>query len=158
MVVPQARVFSGLFSLQNEELFVLTPEGAQESVSQFLDLMGVDEIQIFAHHLPSDPPNPEVPGFGSCHWNGHCPCGHSKDPLWMFKAEFKGVLKRGTDGMRQDDPLLLRLHMPGHLGRVVIWAEGSVDARSSPEELLVEITGLLEVLSSLRDTMKEDNG
>ena len=131
-----------------------------ESVDQFLAELEGREVMLSAHHLPSDPPNPDAPGLGSCHWNGHCPCGHSEDPHLMFKADFQGVLETAVDGIIRvsGDPLRLPHYMPGHLGRVVVLAEGSVDPDSSPEDLLDEVSGLLDIVSSLRDAVKEDSG
>ena len=160
MSAPVARVFCGLFLLQDEELLVRSSGEAWESVSQFLGGLEGREVSISAHHLPSDPPNPEVPGMGSCHWNGHCPCGHSEDPHLMFRADFKGVLERAVDGIVgvSGEPLRLNHYMPGHLGRIVVLAEGFVDPDSSPEDLLDEVSGLLEIVSSLRDAVKENSG
>lgn len=77
----------------------------------------------------------------------------------MYKAAFEGVLDTAEDGIMRvsGDPLRLEHYLTGHLGKVVIWAEGSVDPESSPDALIDEVSGLLNILTSLRDTVKEDS-
>jgi hypothetical protein len=113
-------------------------------------------IHFSLHHFPTSPPDPTVPGGGSCLWNGYCPCGHNEDPAWLFNMSVKGVLERLESGKWavSGSPVPLDEMMTGHRGRLVLFRGVEVDQDKGIEDLLTEAEGLLSILEGLRGAMK----
>ena len=155
MAAPIFVTLHGLFWELEGQLVVQGDDGEHPLDEALLPAVG-REVAVSVHHLPPEPPLLGEPGFGACLWAGHCPCGHNEDPGWLFSASYEGVLGRASDGtwLVGDEVLPVRKYMPGHLGRLVLFAEGVVDPDASVDELIDSAASLAEMLKSLKDSLE----
>lgn len=153
-------IVKGLFYLREGKLWVTPSELGLAPYSVELRMEGLQGLQVEAivSHLPSDPPTLEVPGYGSCLWEGACPCGHREDPYWMYALRLQGVLERCPPGTWSVGGVSLPIqeYLVGHRGQMVICTDALVgELPPSIPSMLQEADSLLNLLKDLQTHLKK---
>ena len=114
------------------------------------------QVEFHAHHLPADPPDPTLPGGGSCLWGGHCPVGHEDRPGWLFRQHLTGMLRRTGVGWSVGGPLINELALTGHRCRVLLVVPDALrlPQTSDPGDLGALINEASELADLLKDLKK----
>jgi hypothetical protein len=156
-LAPALQLSEGLFFNQQGRITVQMNEGPV-LLDEVLEPYKGRLIELGLHHLPPTPPLLREPGFGSCMWSGHCPCGHNSNPSWIYTKTLKGVLGRSRRGKWTVGVVGVPFqhYMVGHLGRLVVYVEGEVKPDASVDDLLTEAESLLGVLHGLRQAVKDE--
>jgi hypothetical protein len=149
-------ILEGVFHDPGTGLSVFPDGGDPRNVGDVLAPYEGRVVHLSLHHYPPSPPDPGIPGGGSCLWGGLCPCGHQKDPAWLFNIAAKGVLKHLPSGIWvvEEDRIPLIEMMTGHRGRLVLFTEAEVSQDKGVDDLLGEAEGLITLLEGLRGALK----
>lgn len=155
MATPTVIISEGLF-WEEDVLRVQEDSGDSFLLEEKLHELIGREVDLLVHHAPPEPPLPHEPGYGCCHWGGHCPSGHQENPTWLFSVRAKGVLSHPEDGMWRvgGTEIPLHRHMLGHRGRVALFAEGEVNEAKPIGDLLAEAEELRSILEGLQQHLK----
>lgn len=151
-------VLEGVFHDPGDGIRVYSDEGSHVMLNSAFEPFEEKEVNLSVHHYPPQPPQKDAPGGGACLWGHYCPCGHTRDPAWLFNLNLKGVLRRLPSGswVVSEDALPLDHYMLGHRGRLVVFHESLVSQDKSVDELLSEAESLLGVLTGLRGALKDE--
>jgi hypothetical protein len=154
------QVIEGIFTERGDTLVVSRDQGDVDIGELLTNLLG-KTLEISLHHYPISLEQ-NLPGGGSCLWNGFCPHGHRERPGWLFQQQLSGVLTSPSSGRWCVGGTPLDLSkMPGHQGRLVLMNEDalqdpdSADAQS-PDDLIREASELLQLLEGLQKAVKDE--
>ncbi len=140
----------GIFDAES----VHTDSGQQAFSSALTSWMG-REVTVHLHHFPQGEVDPDLPGGGSCMWNGHCPHGHQERPGWLFQQTLTGVLSL-SDGKASVGGVHIRFDMmEGHHGRLLLWGEEKPDRLedASFDDLLADAAQMQNLLEALKKVL-----
>lgn len=113
-------------------------DSGQQVLSSALSSWVEREVTVHLHHFPQGEVDLNLPGGGSCFWNGHCPHGHQERPGWLFQQRVRGVLSISEREVWVGGHQIRFDLMVGHHGRLIIWDEA---ASENPEDSSSEDLG-----------------
>lgn len=135
-------------------LLVQPSDGPEVPFYDLLSPYAGQQVEFHAHHLPADPPDPALPGGGSCLWDGHCPVGHEDRPGWLFRQHLAGTLRCSDVGWSVGGHLINDSALTGHRCRVLLVVP---DALRLPQasDPVGDIGALINEASELAGLLKD---
>lgn len=153
----------GDFYLDGDSLKVKF-RGDITDVTQVLESLLGEEIQLAIHYVPPMPPDMTKWGGGCCNLQatGYCPAGHHEDPFKLLNVHGQGVLRHGSDawylekfdGTKQIFPVHF---LAGHHARLVAATVFDVEKMrdSLPSAVAEQVDSLGTKAKSLQDILNQ---
>lgn len=135
-------------------------EGGEALLRDLLAPYVGQAVEFHAHHHPPDPPDPNLPGGGSCLWGGHCPVGHQTRPGWLHRQHLIGTLAGNNRTLFVGGHPVEIQPLLGHRCRILVVVPEALtlpEVTSDPTDvagLVNELSGLSELLKDLRKAVK----